>query len=69
MREVSETNKAAKSFATINQGPNKNYMQFIDHLQEAVSKQVENLEAKEALVLRLAVENATVCYQHVICEF
>ncbi|XP_071666164.1 uncharacterized protein [Patagioenas fasciata] len=69
MREVPETNKAAKSFATVNQGPNENYVQFIDHLQETINKQIENLEVKEALVLKLAVENANVCYQHVICEF
>ncbi|XP_065718033.1 uncharacterized protein [Patagioenas fasciata] len=69
MREVPESNKAAKSFATINRGPNENCMQFIDHLQETINKQVENLEVKEALVLKLAVENANVCYQHVICEF
>ena len=69
MIKVPETNNAAKSIATIDQGPSENYMQFIDHLQEAINKQVENLEVKEALVLELAVENANVCYQHVICEF
>lgn len=69
MIKVPETNNAAKSFATINPGPSENYVQFIDHLQEAINKQVEKLEANEALVLKLAVENANVCYQYVICKF
>ena len=35
-------------------------MQFIDCLRDALDKQIDNADAKEALLLKLAVENANV---------
>ena len=35
-------------------------MQFIDRLRDALDKQIDNAKAKEALLLKLVVENANV---------
>lgn len=58
MLKVPDTGKPVKSFTHIKQGTEESYMQFIDRLQEAIHKQVQQPEAKEALLLQLAVENA-----------
>jgi len=58
MLKVPDTGKAFKSFTSIKQDPSESYTQFIDRLQEAIQKQVENKQDKEALMLKLAVENA-----------
>lgn len=42
---------------SIRQQVSELYMQFIDRLWDAVDKQIDNCEAKEALMLKLAVEN------------
>lgn len=58
MLKVLDTGKATRSFTNIRQGTSEPFMQFIDRLQDAIQKEVENLEAKEALLLKLAIENA-----------
>jgi len=56
--KVPDTGKAEKSFTTIKRGSGESYMQFVDRLQDAINKQIENLEAKEAVLMKLATENA-----------
>lgn len=58
MLKLSEVGKVEPSFTNIKQQVSELYMQFIDRLWDAVDKQVDNREAKEALMLKLAVENA-----------
>ncbi|KAK4814001.1 hypothetical protein QYF61_004631 [Mycteria americana] len=58
MLRLPEVGKPEQSFTSIRQGLQEPYMQFIDRLRDALDKQIENPEAKEALVLKLAVENA-----------
>lgn len=59
MLKVPDTRKAVKSSTSIKQDATEPYMQFIDRLQEAIQKQVEHLEAEEALMFKSAVENAS----------
>ncbi|KAK4805325.1 hypothetical protein QYF61_018188 [Mycteria americana] len=58
MLRLPEVGKPEQSFTSIRQGLQEPYMQFIDRLRDALDKQIENREAKEALILKLAVENA-----------
>ena len=60
MVKVPETGKAEKSFTRIIQQTNEPYMQFIDLLRDALDKQIDNVDVKEALLFKLAVENANV---------
>lgn len=46
------------SFGNVRQGPPQPYMEFINPLQEAISRQIDDLEAAETLLLSLAVESA-----------
>lgn len=55
MLKVPDTGKMSKVFTSIQQGMDEPYMQFVDRLQHAVDKQVENEAAKEALLLKLAI--------------
>ncbi|KAG8147285.1 hypothetical protein E2320_011878, partial [Naja naja] len=52
------TGKPSKSFSTIKQGSNEPFAEFIDRLQEAIQRQIENDEAKGELMKKMAVENA-----------
>ncbi|XP_017595458.1 PREDICTED: endogenous retrovirus group K member 113 Gag polyprotein-like [Corvus brachyrhynchos] len=56
--KVPDAKTPQKSFTTIVQGPQEPYMQFIDRLKQALDCQVDNAEAREILLLELAVENA-----------
>uniref|UniRef100_A0A8B9DNE3 CCHC-type domain-containing protein n=1 Tax=Anser cygnoides TaxID=8845 RepID=A0A8B9DNE3_ANSCY len=58
MLKLPEVGKAEPSFTSIRQQITEPYMQFIDRLRDALDKQIDNREAKEALILKLAVENA-----------
>ncbi|KAM6275310.1 uncharacterized protein M6G45_000829 [Spheniscus humboldti] len=58
MSKVPDTGRPVKSFTNIKQGSNESYTDFIDKLQEAIQKQVQNPEAKEVLLMKLAIENA-----------
>nr|XP_013804869.1 PREDICTED: endogenous retrovirus group K member 5 Gag polyprotein-like [Apteryx mantelli mantelli]XP_013807647.1 PREDICTED: endogenous retrovirus group K member 5 Gag polyprotein-like [Apteryx mantelli mantelli] len=64
--KVPEIGKATKSFTTIKQGATESCMTFIDRLQEAINKQVDNTDAKEALVSKPATENANVACQRIL---
>jgi len=56
--KVLDTGKAEKPFMTIKQGSSEPYMQFIDRLQDAINKQTETSEVKEAVLMKSALENA-----------
>ena len=40
-------------------GPAENYKDFINRLQQAIQRQLDNMEATETILLSLAVENAS----------
>uniref|UniRef100_A0A8C4JZ42 Gag polyprotein n=1 Tax=Dromaius novaehollandiae TaxID=8790 RepID=A0A8C4JZ42_DRONO len=48
----------AQSFATVRQGPQEPYIQFLDRLQNAIHQQIESEEAQRLLLMQLAMENA-----------
>lgn len=58
MLRIPETGKPTQPFTKVQQGVSEPYMQFIDRLCDALDKQIDNREAKEALLQKLAVENA-----------
>lgn len=58
LRKVPETGHQDSPFAAIRQGIHELYIAFIDRLQAAVNRQVENEEAAQILVFQLAFENA-----------
>ncbi|KAK4822304.1 hypothetical protein QYF61_013003 [Mycteria americana] len=58
MLRLPEVGKPEQLFTSIRQGLEEPYMQFIDRLTDVLDKQIENREAKEALILKLAMENA-----------
>lgn len=58
MLKIPDSNKPQKVFTTISQEPREPYMQFIDRLKQALERQVDNVDAREILLLKLAVENA-----------
>ncbi|PKU36557.1 hypothetical protein llap_13136 [Limosa lapponica baueri] len=65
--EVPELGKPQKSFTEIKQGTKETYMGFIDRLQENLDKQVPNEQARNIILLKLAVENAKTDCQCVLC--
>ncbi|OPJ89819.1 hypothetical protein AV530_014007 [Patagioenas fasciata monilis] len=58
--EVPDLQKPQKVFTTVTQEPREPYMQFIDRLKQPLERQIDNAEAREILLLKLAVENANV---------
>ncbi|KQL60842.1 hypothetical protein AAES_04291 [Amazona aestiva] len=66
MLQVPDVGKSVKAFTGIKQAEDEPYMQFIDRLETAIDKQVENDVAKEALLLKLAIENANLDCQKVL---
>lgn len=66
MLKVPDTGKAVKSFTSIKQGATEPYMQFVDWLQDAIQNQIENTEAQETLLLKLAIENANEDYKRLL---
>jgi len=58
--KVPDSQKPQKTFTSITQDPREPYMQFIDRLKQALERQIDNKEAREILLLKLAVENANV---------
>ncbi|KQK78358.1 endogenous retrovirus group K member 6 Gag polyprotein-like protein [Amazona aestiva] len=67
MLRVPDVGKSVKAFTGVRQAKDEPYMQFIDCLETAVDKQVENDAAKDALLLKLAIENANSNCQKVLC--
>ncbi|XP_074424746.1 endogenous retrovirus group K member 7 Gag polyprotein-like [Larus michahellis] len=56
--KIPDSSKPQKAFTSITQEPWEPYMQFIDRLKQALERQIDNTEAREILLLKLAVENA-----------
>ncbi|TRZ05448.1 hypothetical protein HGM15179_021659 [Zosterops borbonicus] len=56
--KVPDAKTPQKAFTTIVQGPQEPYMQFVDHLKQALERQIDNADAREILLLKLAVENS-----------
>ncbi|TRZ10220.1 hypothetical protein HGM15179_016888 [Zosterops borbonicus] len=56
--KVPDVKTPQKAFTTIVQGPQEPYMQFVDRLKQAIECQIDNADAREILLLKLAVENA-----------
>ena len=51
--------RETSSFTNIRQGAAEAYVDFIDHLQEAIERQIDNDRAAKALLWQLAYENAS----------
>ncbi|XP_071585757.1 endogenous retrovirus group K member 9 Gag polyprotein-like [Heliangelus exortis] len=56
--KIPDASKPQKAFTSIIQGPKEPYMEFISKLQQALEKQIDNVDARNILLLKLAVENA-----------
>lgn len=52
------TKAASGFFVTIQQGSTEPYLDFINHLEQSISCQVDNQEAAKVLLQQLAYENA-----------
>ena len=51
--------RETSSFTNIHQGAVEAYIDFIDRLQEAIERQIDNDRAAKALLWQLAYENAS----------
>ncbi|XP_040977568.1 endogenous retrovirus group K member 8 Gag polyprotein-like [Aquila chrysaetos chrysaetos] len=51
MVTLPEAGKPQQSFTSIRQGNKEPYMSFIDRLRDAIEKQIDNADAKEALII------------------
>lgn len=58
LRRVPVTDKPQKSFSAIRQGNSEPYPAFVDRLQEAIARQIDNDQAQNELLVKLAYENA-----------
>lgn len=58
IKRTPEKGRIQKSFATVRQGPTEPYTSFIDRLQVALQRQIDNPEASAELLKKLAYENA-----------
>ncbi|XP_054836517.1 endogenous retrovirus group K member 9 Gag polyprotein-like [Eublepharis macularius] len=58
-QHVPSSGKPSQTFSSIRQKAAEPYTDFVNHLQEALTRQVDNAEAQEELLIRLAKENAT----------
>ncbi|KAJ6652241.1 hypothetical protein lerEdw1_012946 [Lerista edwardsae] len=66
-QKVPASGKPVHSFSTIQQKPTETYSDFINRLQEALKRQIDNLDAQSELLMKLANENATKeCHQAII---
>ncbi|XP_009986338.1 PREDICTED: endogenous retrovirus group K member 5 Gag polyprotein-like [Tauraco erythrolophus] len=66
LRRVPDLGTGEASFASIWQEAHEPYMRFLDPLQTAVQRQVENPAAADVLLFQLAIENATADCQQAI---
>ncbi|CAM5146200.1 unnamed protein product [Natator depressus] len=57
-RKVPDLGRPTKSFASVRQGASESFLDFTNRLQEAILRQVDNPEAAQEILLKLAVENA-----------
>ena len=58
--------RETSSFTNIHQCAEESYIDFTDHLQEAIERQIDNDRAAKALLWQLAYENANKDYRAVI---
>ncbi|XP_070604703.1 protocadherin alpha-5-like [Erythrolamprus reginae] len=58
--------KSASSFTTIRQGPSEAYDTFIERLQKALKRDINNSDARQEVLILLAYENANVDCQRVL---
>lgn len=59
MKIVPDTQtREVPSFVNIHQGASGAYIDFIDHLQKAIERQIDDERAARSLLLQLAYENA-----------
>uniref|UniRef100_A0A670XQ38 Uncharacterized protein n=1 Tax=Pseudonaja textilis TaxID=8673 RepID=A0A670XQ38_PSETE len=65
-KRLPNTSQPTHSFTSILQGPSEPYTSFIDHLTDAISRQVDNIAAQSELLMRLAVANANVDCQKIL---
>lgn len=65
-RKVPDSGVKSASFATIHQGAREVYIDFIERLQMAIIRQVNDQEAADTLLLQLAFENANADCQKVL---
>ncbi|XP_053787359.1 uncharacterized protein LOC128781651 [Vidua chalybeata] len=47
-----------QNFTSILQGPDETFIKYIDRLKEAIDRQIENVEAREELLRKMALTNA-----------
>nr|XP_021151094.1 endogenous retrovirus group K member 7 Gag polyprotein-like [Columba livia] len=57
-RRIPEAGQRVSSFATLRQGPQESYISFVDRLQTAIARQVENEDVAKVMLLQLAYDNA-----------
>ncbi|TRZ06805.1 hypothetical protein HGM15179_020304 [Zosterops borbonicus] len=56
--KVPDAKTPQQSFINIKQVPEETYMQFVDRLKQTLERQIDNDQAREVVLLKLAVENA-----------
>ncbi|TRZ06668.1 hypothetical protein HGM15179_020439 [Zosterops borbonicus] len=64
--KVPDAKAPQQSFINIKQAPQEPYMQFVDRLKQTLEKQIDNDQAKEVILLKLAVENANEDYKRLL---
>ena len=65
---IPENNATQGSLASIKQGPQEPFIEFIDKLQQAIRRQVNHNQASDILLLQLAFENANKDCQDAVYE-
>ncbi|KQK76190.1 hypothetical protein AAES_141002 [Amazona aestiva] len=66
MKTVPEADKHRQPFVLIEQEANEPFMKFLDRLNEALEKQIDNEKAREYIFKQLAIENANPDCQKVL---
>lgn len=56
--KVPDAKTLQQSFINIKQGPQEPYMQFVDKLKQTLERQIDKKQAREIILLKLAIENA-----------
>lgn len=55
--KIPDSSTPLQNFSTIQQGVCESFIKFIDRLQEAIEKQIDNSEAREELLGKMAATN------------
>ncbi|TRZ05657.1 hypothetical protein HGM15179_021450 [Zosterops borbonicus] len=56
--KVPDAKTSQQSFINIKHSPQEPYMWFVDRLKQTLERQIDNDQAREVVLLRLAIENA-----------